>query len=338
MRQVHTDYSLQSYNTFQIESTAGYFSEPSNPEELSFLAGYADQRDLEILVIGEGSNLLFRKGFGGLVLHPLMDGINIIDESESELLVRVGAAVNWDNFVATCVENEWFGPENLSHIPGSVGSAPVQNVGAYGREAKDVIEYVEVFDMRSGEITILSNQECQFGYRDSIFKHGNANHFVVMYVVFKLQKKAELLLNYGNVKERFEYKETHKLSTLRETIIEIRNEKLPDPSAIGNAGSFFKNPVIDLSQFNNISNDFSQVPHYPSGNDSVKVPAAWLIDQCGWKGKKEGNVGCWPDQPLVIVNYGQATGEEIYQFSEKIAASVFDKFGISLEREVKVIS
>ena len=338
MRKVHTSYSLHSHNTFRIESSAAYFSEPADISELKAIVEYSVQRDLKVLIIGEGSNLLFRNDFEGLVIHPLMKGIQKIDESQSELLVQVGAGENWDDFVSFCVENEWYGPENLSLIPGSVGSAPVQNIGAYGREAKDLIEYVEVLDLTTNEITILSNQACEFGYRDSIFKHGTPNRYIVTHVVFKLKRQADLLLNYGNVKEEFEKKEAQNLSSLRDTIIEIRQQKLPDPEEFGNAGSFFKNPVISESQFEKISSEFENIPHYPLSNSAVKIPAAWLIDQCGWKGRKEGEVGSWPYQPLVIVNYGKATGEEIYLFSEKIAASVAEKFNINLEREVRVIA
>lgn len=337
MRKVHTDYHLYSHNTFQIESKAGYFSEPEDIGELQALVVYAEQHDLPVLVIGEGSNLLFRNDFKGLVIHPLMKGIQKIDESQSELLVRVGAGENWDNFVSYCVENTWYGPENLSLIPGSVGSAPVQNIGAYGREVKDLVEHVEVFDLQTGNITSLSSQACEFAYRDSIFKHGTPNKYIVTHVVFKLKKHSDLLLNYGNVKEQFDKKKSQNLSSLRDTIIEIRQQKLPDPEEYGNAGSFFKNPVISEALFGKISTEFENIPNYPATKGEVKIPAAWLIDQCGWKGKKEGDVGSWPTQPLVIVNYGKATGEEIYLFSEKIAASVKAKFNIDLEREVRVI-
>ncbi len=337
MRQVHTDHSLLSYNTFRVESTASYFSEPSDINELRELMDYCQQRDLEFLVIGEGSNLLFKSNFKGLVIHPLIKGIQKIDESQTEILVRVGAGENWDNFVSVCVENLWYGPENLSLIPGTVGSAPVQNIGAYGREVKDIVEYVEVFDTQNGELTMLSNSACEFGYRDSIFKHGESKRFIVTSTVFKLKKSADLLLDYGKVKEYFEEKPKQNLAALRDTIIEIRQQKLPDPEKYGNGGSFFKNPVIKKSLFEDLKMENDSIPHYPAEGNRVKIPAAWLIDQCGWKGHREGDVGCWPKQALVLVNYGAASGEEIYQFSEKIAASVSDKFNINLEREVRVI-
>ncbi len=337
MRQVHTNHSLLAHNTFHIESSAGYFSEPSSIDELKYLMEYAHQRELEQLVIGEGSNMLFRNNFEGLVIHPLMSGIHKTDESDSEILVRVGTAENWDNFVSFCVDHSWYGPENLSLIPGSVGSAPVQNIGAYGVEAKDLIEYVEAYDKQSGELVSFSNQACEFAYRNSIFKHGQINRYIISHVVFRLSKKSELNLEYGNVKEYFEKQAEQNLSTLRDTIIKIREQKLPNPDEYGNAGSFFKNPVIQRSLFEDLLKRNSTIPHYSSGSNHVKIPAAWLIDQCGWKGSREGDVGCWPNQPLVIVNYGQASGDDIYRFSEKIKKSVKEKFGIELEREVKVI-
>ncbi len=337
MRHVHSNHSLLPHNTFHIKSSAGYFSEPSNIEELKILIEYAEERELSQLVIGEGSNLLFRNNFNGLVIHPLMREISKIDESDSEILVRVGAAENWDNFVSFCVNNNWYGSENLSLIPGSVGSAPVQNIGAYGREAKDLIEYVEAFDKQSGKLVSISNQACEFGYRDSIFKHGEINRYIITHVVFRLSKKADLHLEYGNVKEYFEKQSKQNLSTLRNTIIQIREQKLPNPEEYGNAGSFFKNPVINISAFEALNSKNNLIPHYPAGANRVKIPAAWLIDQCGWKGYREGDVGCWPNQALVIVNYGQASGEKIYQFSEKIKISVKEKFQIELEREVTVI-
>ncbi|MCF8347040.1 MAG: UDP-N-acetylmuramate dehydrogenase, partial [Bacteroidales bacterium] len=285
---------------------------------------------------GEGSNLLFTAAYDGLVIHPVIAGIGVVDESGSEVLVRAGAGVNWDRFVQYCVSHHLYGTENLSLIPGSVGAAPVQNIGAYGVEARDIIEYVEVFDIQEMKPVILSNAACEFGYRDSIFKH-NSERYIVTYVVFRLQKEGKMNLEYGNVKEEFLRREEQNLQTLRETIISIREEKLPDPSVTGNAGSFFKNPVIRLEEFKEIQKVYQDVPGYTSSPEKVKVPAAWLIDHSGWKGVREENVGTWPAQPLVIVNYGGAGGEDIFAFSEKIRAAVYNKFRIRLEREVTVV-
>ncbi|MCA1747835.1 MAG: UDP-N-acetylmuramate dehydrogenase, partial [Bacteroidales bacterium] len=251
--------------------------------------------------------------------------------------VKAGAGVNWDTFVEHCVQQKWYGTENLSLIPGSVGAAPVQNIGAYGVEAKDIVEYVEVLDTIEMKPAVLSNAACEFGYRDSVFKHGAQDRYIVTGVVFRLTKNGALLLEYGNVKELFLKTPEQDLQGLRDTIIAIRQSKLPDPEVSGNAGSFFKNPVIGNEQFLQLEADYSTVPNYPAGQHKIKVPAAWLIEQAGWKGAREGDVGTWPLQPLVIVNYGSATGKEIFEFSEKIRISVAEKFNIGLEREVTVI-
>jgi len=319
-----------------VDIASHRFSEPKNPEELEFVVRYAAERGLNHFVIGEGSNLLFTAGFEGLIIHPVLEGIDVVDESATEVLIRAGAGVNWDSFVQYCVSHHWHGAENLSLIPGSVGAAPVQNIGAYGVEARDIVEYAEVFDVQEMMPVILSNAACEFGYRDSIFKH-NSGRYIVTYVVFRLQKEGEMNLEYGNVKEVFLQSKEQNLQALRETIIAIREEKLPDPSVTGNAGSFFKNPAIRQEKFVEIQKEFQDVPGYKAGPERVKVPAAWLIEQSGWKGVREGNVGTWPSQPLVIVNYGGAAGQDIFVFSEKIRAAVCDKFGIMLEREVIVI-
>jgi UDP-N-acetylmuramate dehydrogenase len=337
MRKVYTNHSLISYNTFHVNSNAGFFSEPSDITELKEIVNYAGDRDLETLVIGEGSNLLFRNDFEGLVIHPAIKGIKVLEESESEILLRVGAGENWDHLVFYCVEHHWHGLENLSLIPGSVGSAPVQNIGAYGREVGEFIEYVELLDTKSGEISVMSNTACEFGYRDSIFKHGESNRYIVSHVVFRLLKSSEFSLDYGNVKEEFLKRSRQDLANLRETIIQIRKQKLPDYREYGNAGSFFKNPIVSSDQFRVLQADHEKIPHYPAGETRMKIPAAWLIDKCGWKGHREGDVGCWPKQALVLINYGNATGEQIYRLSEEIADSVSKEFGIRLEREVRVI-
>jgi UDP-N-acetylmuramate dehydrogenase len=337
MIQIHQQYSLKNNNTFGLDIVSPLFTEPQNTDELVFALNYSGDRSLDRLVIGEGSNLLFTDPFGGLLIRPLMQGIEKVDESASEVLVKAGAGVNWDTFVAHCVQQKWYGTENLSLIPGSVGAAPVQNIGAYGVEAKDIIEYVEVVDTIAMKPAVLSNAECEFGYRDSIFKHGAHDRYIVTGVVFRLKKMGELLLDYGNVKELFLKAPMQDLQGLRDTIIAIRQSKLPDPEVSGNAGSFFKNPVISKEQFLQIEAEYASVPNYPAGPDRVKVPAAWLIEQSGWKGVREEDVGTWPLQPLVIVNYGAATGKEIFIFSEKIRQSIIEKFNIDLEREVTVI-
>lgn len=337
MLRIRQQYALKENNTFGVDIAATLFCEPGNLSELEFAVNYQAERTLDRLVIGEGSNLLFTGNYDGLVIHPAIRGIEKVDESGSEVLLKAGAGVNWDAFVQHCVDRQWYGAENLSLIPGSVGAAPVQNIGAYGVEASDLVEYVEVFDTEQMKPGIFSNAECAFGYRDSIFKHGLTGRYIVTHVIFRLRKNGELRLDYGNVKNEFFKRKEQNLSSLRKTIIAIRESKLPDPAMTGNAGSFFKNPVITEKKFRELQDRYSHVPSYPAGEGRVKVPAAWLIEHSGWKGVREGDAGTWPLQPLVIVNYGQATGRQLFALSEKIRETVHQLSGISLEREVTVI-
>ena len=338
MLKVHENYSLKKNTTFGVDIVTSWYVEPTSAKALLFAIEHARQKEWKYYITGEGSNLLFTDNYKGLIIHPLIKGVSVVDESASEILVKAGAGENWDQFVAYCVEHNWYGAENLSLIPGSVGAAPVQNIGAYGVEAKDIITYVEVVNTRNMQQEVLSNAACEFGYRDSFFKHGDPGRYIVTAVLFTLKKNAGLMLEYGNVKEVFMQCETQDLTNLRETIIGIRSSKLPDPAETGNAGSFFKNPVVTSGTFEALKSHYKKIPNYPAGAGRVKVPAAWLIETAGWKGVREGDVGTWPQQPLVIVNYGNATGRQIFDFSEKISTSVLEKFGIRLEREVTVIS
>ncbi|MEX2369564.1 MAG: UDP-N-acetylmuramate dehydrogenase, partial [Bacteroidales bacterium] len=244
MLKIHKNYSLKNNTTFGVDIVSSWFTEPETVEELEYGIRHAQERALEYLIIGEGSNLLFTGPYEGMIIHPLLSGIDLLDESETELMVKVGAGVNWDAFVEHCVRHNWYGTENLSLIPGSVGATPVQNIGAYGVEAKDLIEYVEVFNTQKLNVEILSNTACKFAYRDSIFKHIYGEHYIVINVVFNLKKKKNFVLDYGNVKEEFMKFTEQNLANLRQTIISIRENKLPDPEETGNAGSFFKNPVV----------------------------------------------------------------------------------------------
>lgn len=337
MLKIHQKHSLRNNHTFRTDIASDLFAEPASAEDLVFALTHTRDKGLKRILIGEGSNLLFTGTFKGLVIHPVLTGIECVDESGSEILVKAGAGVNWDAFVASCVKNNWFGAENLSLIPGSVGAAPVQNIGAYGVEVKDIIDYVEVLDTNAMTLSMLPNHACEFGYRDSVFKHGDADRYIVTAVVFRLKKRYEPVLDYGNLKSDYFKNPQQDAYALRETVIKIRQAKLPDPLETGNAGSFFKNPVVDLARFQQIEASWKNVPHYPAGNDQVKIPAAWLIEHAGWKGKREGDVGTWPHQPLVIVNYGNASGQEVFDFSEKIRYDIKEKFGIILEREVTLV-
>jgi len=338
MLKIHDNYALKDNTTFGVDIAAAWYTEPTTAEELVYAITHARERNWYYYITGEGSNLLFTGDFEGLIIHPMVKGVTVVDDSASEVLVKVGAGENWDRFVAHCVEQHWYGTENLSLIPGSVGAAPVQNIGAYGVEAKDIIDWVEVINTQNMQTEVISNAACGFGYRDSIFKHGEPGKYIVTGVVFSLKKNAPLLLDYGNVKELFIQRGTQDLHNLRETIIAIRNSKLPDPCETGNAGSFFKNPVIAADEFELLRSRYAEVPNYPTGTGRVKVPAAWLIETAGWKGKRVGDVGTWPKQPLVIVNYGNATGRQIFDFSEKIRLDILEQFDISLDREVTVVN
>ncbi len=337
MLKIHQNHSLKNNTTFGNDIVSAYYAEPSSIGQLSYLMQHAGNNNWQFIVIGEGSNLLFIENYEGLVIRPDFRGIQKVDESNSEVLVRAGAGENWDQFVSKCVENNWYGAENLSMIPGSVGAAAVQNIGAYGKEAKDIIAFVELYNIESGETEILTGQACEFGYRDSIFKHSNSKKYIITAITFSLTKKGDFVLDYGNVREEFQNGEKQNLQGLRETIMRIRKSKLPDPAEFGNAGSYFKNPVIQMHRYEQLAIDYPGIPGYPAGPGKMKVPAAWLIETSGWKDIRKGDVGTWPKQPLVIVNYGNASGKEIFAFSEEIRTSVREQFAITLQREVTVI-
>lgn len=337
MMHVQQDGPLKDYNTFGLETRAKHYARPVDVKALSELLNENDLRQMPLLVLGEGSNILFRNNFDGLVIQPGMKGIELLEESDEDLVIKVGAAENWDHWVEYSIEQSWYGLENLSLIPGSVGSSPVQNIGAYGVELKDRFEWLEAWDLQENQLVRLDHRACAFGYRDSIFKREALGRYIISHVAFRLNKKPELQLDYGNVKDEFMKAKGSTPKDLRKVIIAIRRSKLPDPSRHGNAGSFFKNPMVDRTIFNCIRVEYPEVPFYPDGGNQMKIPAAWLIDKAGWKGKRIGNVGTWPTQALVIVNYGGATGQEIFDFSEKILEDVDHRFGISLEREVTVI-
>ena len=334
---VHNDFSLQRLNTFGLNARASLFSSPENIDALSsILEGY-DYNQQPLLVMGEGSNILFKTDFQGLIVRPGRKGIEVFKEDEQEVWVKVGASENWDNWIAIATENGWHGLENLSLIPGSVGSAPVQNIGAYGVELKDHFAWLVAWDLQQQKLVRFDRKECRFGYRSSTFKNESRGRYIITHITFRLDKEPHLQLDYGPVKEAFLKAGGTTPMELRAAIISIREQKLPDPTIYGNAGSFYKNPIIDRAIFKYIRLDFPLIPSYPESENQVKIPAAWLIEKAGWKGKKVGNVGTWPTQPLVIVNYGGATGQEILEFSEQLRNDVDKQFGIWLEREVNVI-
>jgi UDP-N-acetylenolpyruvoylglucosamine reductase len=330
-------YSLKSYNTFGVQCLARFFAEAASLEGLKTVVSVFKDDHRPKLILGGGSNMLFIDDFDGIVIYPDLKGYEVVAQTNDHVWVKAYAGENWDDFVAHCVSRNWGGVENLSLIPGNVGASPVQNIGAYGVEVKDVIDSVEVIDLQTSEMLSLSNTDCKFGYRDSIFKREAKDKFVVVSVTFKLVKHPVFNINYKDVNEELKNFKELNLRSVRQSIINIRHRKLPDPEKLGNAGSFFKNPVVPVDLYNTIKEKFADVPSYPVDKDSVKIPAAWLIQTCGWKGKREGNVGSHETQPLVIVNYGGASGKEIYEFGKKIQDDVRQKFGIELEMEVNII-
>jgi len=329
--------SLLSYNTFGIDAKADYFIEYSSVEELQTALKSEIVKSNRLLHIGGGSNLLFMKDFKGVILHSAINFIKKVSEDTDTVMLEAGAVVNWDDFVAYTVENGWGGVENLSLIPGEVGASAVQNIGAYGVEVQDVIIKVNAVEIETGEPKTFSVKDCQYGYRESIFKKELKGKYIITSVVFKLQKQAQFKLNYQHLEAEVLKNGDINLQNIRQTIIAVRESKLPDPKIFGNAGSFFMNPVISKAHFNELLAQYPQMPHYFVSETEEKVPAGWLIDQCGWKGKQIGNAGVHDKQALVLVNKGGATGAEIVYLAEQIQASVKTKFGIELRAEVNYI-
>lgn len=334
---IFRDYSLLPHNTFGMDVKASVFIEYASVEELKeVLSLYV--KDNQWLHIGKGSNLLFTGDFSGIILHSAIKGYEVIHEDTNEVVVRVGAGEVWDDFVAMTVENEWYGAENLSLIPGEVGASAVQNIGAYGVEAKDLIVGVEAIEVSTGKESIFKNEECGYAYRESVFKSSLKYQYLVTHVSYRLKKTPCYHLDYGNIRLELEKQKVRlTLANVRQAIISIREAKLPDPKLQGNAGSFFMNPVISREHFEALLVDYPLMPHYEVDAESIKIPAAWMIDQCGWKGKRFGRAGVHDKQALVLVNLGGAVGAEVIALSEAIQKSVYEKFGINILPEVNFI-
>ncbi len=331
------NFSLKNYNTFNLDVKAKFFVQIKSQKGMFELLHSKIFRDQSSLIIGEGSNILFRGNFQGTIIHPDLKGVKVIKETKDEVFIEAGAGEKWDDFVAWCVRNAYPGIENLSLIPGAVGSAPVQNIGAYGVEVKDVIHAVNGFQIKKPSRLTIPGKDCEFGYRTSIFKKSLNGNFIVDSVIFKFNKNAVPIINYHGLKEHFGDHKNVKLKEVREKIIQIRQNKLPDPVQLGNAGSFFKNPVVPEETAKSLIKEFPEIPYFLDKKNYIKFPAAWLIEQCGWKGRRKGDVGVYPKHALIIVNYGKASGQEIFELSEEIKDSVFKKFALLLEREVKVV-
>jgi UDP-N-acetylmuramate dehydrogenase len=326
--------SLKPYNTFGIDSEARYFTEITTLEELHTLLSGGMLTTHPFFILGGGSNVVFRNYFRGIVVKISLTGIEKLAENEDSVIIKAGAGENWASFVARCVSLEWAGLENLTAIPGTVGASPVQNVGAYGAEAKDVIESVDAVETATGMLRTFSNTDCRFGYRDSIFKQELKNRYIITSVTFRLSKSKEPNLGYGNLKSVLQQEGiSHPtVADISRAVERLRSNKLPDPSETGSAGSFFKNPVIDKEQFGRLKQHYPGIVAFaqPTG---YKISAGWLIEQCGWKGKQLGRAGVYPLQALVLVNLGGCSGAEVEALSDAIRKSVNDTFGIRLEPE-----
>lgn len=331
--------SLKSLNTFAIDAKARYYAEFNSVDELHDLMEIKNQHSFPLMVLGGGSNILFTKDYDGLVLKNDLKGIQIVKEDDRHIYIKVMAGENWHQFVMYCVNQNFAGVENLSLIPGNVGASPMQNIGAYGVEIKDVFHELEAYDKEDKVVRMFTENDCEFGYRESVFKNRLKDRFIILSVTYRLNWEPEYNTSYGAIQQELENMGVKELSckAISQAVINIRSSKLPDPKQIGNAGSFFKNPTISISLYNSLIKDWPSMPSYPVNEELIKVPAGWLIEQCGWKGYRDGDAGCYPKQALVLVNYGKATGNDILHLSEKIITSVQSKFHIKLEREVNVI-
>ena len=332
--EVRPDSSLKPYNTFGIETTAAFLVEYDTEEDLLDMCESGGMT-LPWLHVGAGSNLLFTRPFLGMVFHSRIRDIEVVRETADDVLLRVGGGVIWDEFVAHCVRNGWYGVENLSLIPGEVGAAAVQNIGAYGVEASDVVEKVETVSF-SGRRDVFTREDCRYAYRWSIFKQADMRDRFVTRVWIRLDKKEAYKLGYGAVEREVDRLGGRSLPNVRQAVINIRQSKLPDPKVMGNAGSFFMNPVVSRECFERLAARFPDMPHYETPQAGVKIPAGWLIEQCGWKGKSLGRAAVYDRQALVLVNKGGATGNEILALSEAVSQSVEEKFGIVLKPEVNI--
>jgi UDP-N-acetylmuramate dehydrogenase len=335
-----TDVNLKTYNSFGFDAVAKQFAEIDEVSDLLTLITSGALQSQSTLILSGGNNILFQNDvFDGLVVYINTKGIEILREDGNEVVVRAQAGEDWPDFVRFCVGKGWHGLENLAHIPGEVGAAPVQNIGAYGMELKDSFLRCEALDLTTGETKVFTQEDCRFGYRESVFKHELKGQYVITSVDFLLKKNAPLNLEYGNIKAYLEQNGigSPSLQQLHDAICAIRDAKLPDVKQIGSAGSFFKNPVISIEQFEALQQQYPNIPHYPDNIGMVKVPAGWLIEQAGWKGWRNEHVGVYNKQALVLVHYGGGKGQDIVELAHKIQDSVEKKFGIRISPEVNFV-
>lgn len=334
---IYENVSLKKFNTFGLNVRADHLATFKLEENAIHFLKHHKGTEQKCLIIGQGSNLLFTEDYHGTIIHPEMEGITLEGKKGDDVIISAGAGVIWDKLVESTVNNGLGGLENLSLIPGHVGAVPVQNIGAYGAEVRNTIVRVRALSLEDGSVREFANEECRFGYRDSIFKRELNGKYLITKVYFKLSTKPKLCLEYGSLKEEVNKLGSTSLGNVRNIVIKTRQSKLPDPELIGNAGSFFKNPVVSNSVVNDLKAKYPKLPVFKDPSGSAKLAAGWLIEQCGWKGKRIGEAGVHDKQALVIVNHGNATGKELFDLSEQIKISVAEKFGIVLEREVEVI-
>lgn len=335
--------SLKPYNTFGIDVKADTFAVINDLKDLSDIFQSGPVLDSlssgeQLLVLGEGSNVLFTGDFQGLVLKVSVLGMQVIKEDDGSVVIRAGAGEKWDDLVRFCIEKGYGGLENLSGIPGCVGASPIQNIGAYGTEMKECFVSLEAIDLTNGRMKEFKHEECRFGYRDSVFKNELKGKYLILSVTFRLSKNPVLNLSYKTLNEKLSktVKDSLNIGQVRKAVLEIRSSRLPDPAVIGNAGSFFKNPVVNRQGIKDLLKEHPDLVYFPLQEDYCKIAAGWLIDRCGWKGHREGNVGVYKNQALVMVNYGKASGPEILNLAMKVRDSVRSRFGILLEPEVQI--
>ena len=333
------NHSLLAHNTFGIEACCRRFVEFDTTEELQAFASMLTQADEPLLVVGAGSNLLLTGDFNGTVLHSAIRGMTLVEENDNDVTVRVGSGETWDDVVEACVAHGWYGTENLSLIPGEAGASAVQNIGAYGAEVKDIIYKVEAVELKSGRMVTIYGSDCGYGYRKSKFKSEWAGRYMITHVTYRLSKTFTPNTGYGNIQSEMERRSISNPTPqqLRQTIIDIRREKLPDPEVEGNAGSFFMNPVVSTDVYEHLAKEYPDMPHYTVDASRVKIPAAWMIDRCGWKGRTMGPAGVHDRQPLVLVNRGGAKGNDIVALCRSIQNDVREKFGIDIHPEVNIV-
>ncbi len=335
---IKENFPLKAHNTFGIAANARFFCEITQVEQLQTLLTTPFYQALPKLILGEGSNILLTQDFPGIIIKIKIKGLTCTEEDDDQVLVEAGGGGNWHDLVMYCLQHNYAGVENLSLIPGTVGAAPMQNIGAYGVELTQVFHCLKAINRRDGSIKEFAHSDCCFGYRDSVFKNQLKDQYIIFSVTLKLRKKPVFHLEYGELRQLISNVPMGELNiqAISQAVIQLRTQKLPDPKIIGNAGSFFKNPIISSEKFMTMESSLGKIPHYPSVT-GVKIPAGWLIEQCRWKGHRKGAVGVHEKHALVLVNYGSGTGQQIHQLAQEIQQSVLDRFGIQLLPEVNII-